>query len=70
MRKLFEVINSLREEMEKVPVRVSQKCIDNAAASGLKTVLSELPEEARTVEIVEHVLHEMLDSLNRQKIAL
>lgn len=36
---MFEVINSLREEMEKVPVRVSQKCIDNAANSGLETVL-------------------------------
>ena len=42
---MFEVINSLREEMEKVPVRVSQKCIDNGANSGLETVLSELPEE-------------------------
>ena len=52
---MFEVINSLREEMEKVPVRVSQKCIDNAANSGLETVLSELPEEARTVEIVEQI---------------
>ena len=67
---MFEVINSLREEMEKVPVRVSQKCIDNAANSGLETVLSELPEEARTVEIVEHVLHEMLDSLNKRKFTL
>lgn len=65
---MFEVINSLREEMEKLPVRVSQKCIDNAVDSGLKTVLSELPEEARTVEIVEHVLHEMLDSLKQQRL--
>lgn len=64
---MFEVINSLREEMEKVPVRVSQKCIDNAANSGLETVLSELPEEARTVEIVEHVLHEMLDSFESEE---
>ena len=67
---MFQITKSLLEEIEKVPICVPQKCIDNAVDAGMKSILSELPEEAQTVEIVEHVLHEMLDSLKQRKITL
>ena len=66
----MQVIRSSIFEKSNTEIILEQKIIDTAVEAAICSIKNELPEEARTVEVMEYIIAEMHEFVKQSKIVL
>ena len=68
-KKLLEITGNVLGEIKKVTL-LKQETVNKAVKEAVRSIKNELPEEARTVEVMEYIIAEMHEFVKQSKIVL
>lgn len=66
----MQVIRSSIFEKSNTEIILEQKIIDTAVEAAIRSIKNELPEEARTVEVMEYIIAELSMTVKQSKLLL
>ena len=66
---MLEITGNVLGEIKKVTL-LKQETVNKAVKEAVRSIKNELPEEARTVEVMEYIIAEMHEFVKQSKIVL